>query len=1058
MATPTHYLEQELYDLIKKESAFFRFLQESSLDGLWYWDLEQPDQEWMSPEFWQTLGYDHTTKKHDPAEWQSIIFPEDAESALKMFQAHCQDPDVPYDQIVRYRHQDGSTVWIRCRGLALRNEAGQPIRMLGAHTDLTPLKDAEHRLQHVNQRWNLALENSETGVWDWNLKTGHVYYSDHWKTMLGLSPEVEPTLDTWRNSIHPDDLGAYDQAMECYLRGVSDSYDLEYRLLKQDGSALWVLGKGKVVEWDDGKPCRLVGTHTDISIRKQAELAQAETLLRLKRTQAMLEQSSRMARIGGWEVDLIGQKVIWSEITRLIHEVPDDFEPDLEGGIDFYKAGESREVISAAVANAIETGESFEVELQLVTAKGNEVWVRSLGEAEMIDGKCVRLFGTFQDIVQQKKLEDQTLAAKERAEEANRSKSEFLANMSHEIRTPLNGVIGFTDLLLRTDLSDLQAQYMKAASRSAHSLLDLLNDILDFSKIEAGKLELSYEKVDLHDLMSQVSDMVKFQAHEKGLEVLLNISPRAPRMVWADPTRLRQVLVNLMGNAVKFTEQGEIEFRLIARKHSHVPEKTSFFFSIRDTGIGVPEAQQQKIFDVFSQADGSTTRKYGGTGLGLAISNQLLKLMDSQISLKSQVGQGSCFSFELALNVESEMPEYWVNESLTIQNVLVIDDNSNNRLIIQDMLQTGAIQSEVAANGIDGLTKMTKGRFDLAIIDYHMPYMDGLKVIRQIRNELGLDSRELPIILLHSSSEDEMINRHKKELDINLQMVKPVTLDQLFEAFSHLTPPSEQGYGKVSISPIEAEEQEPEFFKNISILIVEDNEINRMLIGAMLDELSSELDYIACENGAKAVELCQQQSFDLIFMDIQMPILNGYDATRRLRELAVDTPIIALTAGTTIGERERCLEAGMNDYMTKPLIASAVKSCLKQWVYQKEPTFDQGYSQPTNELHFNLSAFRQILPTAPVGPLLQQALTSSKQRLAKIQAANQQQDQKSFEQGVHALVGIASNLCFENLKRLSRTLGGSSELSERAVLLGLIESELVYLQENIDLLTQAENA
>lgn len=1047
MASPPHYLEQELYSLIKKYVGFVDFLERSGVDGVWYWDLEQAEQAWISPVFWKTLGYDPASKKHAPVEWQSLVSSEDAVLAFENLQAHCADSNHPYDHVLKYRHQNGSTVWLRCRGQALRNSNGKAIRLLGSHMDITSYKRTEHLLQQANQRWMMALENAELGVWDWDLRSSSVYYSDYWKTMLGLEAGVEPILETWRDRIHPDDLAAHLLAIQ-RLSKQSDTYALEYRLRKQNGDYLWVLDKGKVVEWEAEKACRLIGTHTDISVRKWAEPAQVETMLRLKRRQEMLERSSRMARIGGWELDLSNQQLIWSHMTRLIHEAPEDFAPDLKTGINFYKAGHSRDRITAAVSQAIETGEPFEIELQLVTAKGNEIWVRSLGEAEMLNGKCVRLYGTFQDIEQQKKLEAQTLAAKERAEEANRSKSEFLANMSHEIRTPLNGVIGFTDLLLRTDLSDLQNQYLTAASHSARSLLGLLNDILDFSKMEARKLALHFEKVDLYKLISEVSDTVKYQAHEKNLELLLTISPHVPRRVRVDPLRLHQVLVNLMGNAVKFTDQGEVELCLRVGEAPLHSQRRTFQFLIRDTGIGVPEAQQQKIFDVFSQADGSTTRKYGGTGLGLAISSQLLKMMNSQIQLSSQPGQGSSFSFELDLEIEEvSQPDF--SGPSQIQKVLIIDDNLKSRFIIQKILQTRGIETELAATGSEGLHQICqKGPFDLAIIDYQMPFMDGIEVVREIRNQMKLSSRDLPIILLYSSTEEKAIHSYKKELAINAQMIKPITFDQLFQAFDYLTPLETASSLEASNSEIPIRDS----LGHVTILVVEDNEINRLLTCAILAGLGPDLSYTACENGAIAFEICQQQKFDLIFMDIQMPILNGYEATHRLREdLHIKIPIIALTAGTMPGERERCLEAGMNDYIAKPLIASDIKLCLKKWLHFLQPEPPLQYALSINQTHFNLNAFRETLPTAPIAPLLTQALAAIQTKLTKIRLASQEQNQVNFKQEVSAVLGISSNLYLEELNSLSQALANCQEVAGRDVLLGLIESELVYLEKQVTL-------
>lgn len=491
------------------------------------------------------------------------------------------------------------------------------------------------------------------------------------------------------------------------------------------------------------------------------ELTQLRVRRDFARNQNLLTAMSQQARIGAWEVDLVKGSIYWSDMTKEIHEVGPDFVPNMETAINFYKEGYSRDRITEAVEKGIATGEPWDEELQIVTGKGNEIWVAALGRAEYENGECVRLFGSFQDIDQRVKNQLELKRAKEDAEAAAKSKSEFLANMSHEIRTPMNGVLGMLHTIQRSDLTDKQARQLKIAHDSAQSLLSLINDILDFSKVDAGRLELEIINFNLEELFSSYLESVMPQLNDKKLELQVSLDSIKGLWVKGDPGRLRQVLSNLVGNAIKFTEVGSIAVEVGINEVAPDIELTC---TIKDTGIGIEQSKQKALFDVFTQADASTTRKYGGTGLGLAIVKQLCSLMDGKLELESQVGKGSTFRFT-AMLTEADTdetlhkinhPDQAILPFDSNSKILLVEDNVINQEVAKDLLQEMGLVVDVAENGveaIDAIKKTEDGPYDVILMDCQMPQMDGYEATAEIRNgSAGEKSKQIPIIALTANA------------------------------------------------------------------------------------------------------------------------------------------------------------------------------------------------------------------------------------------------------------------------------------------------------------------
>jgi len=544
------------------------------------------------------------------------------------------------------------------------------------------------------------------------------------------------------------------------------------------------------------------------------ELTRKDAIKNLARQQSLLESMSSQAKIGAWEVDLVKGRIYWSDMTKKIHEVDADFVPNMDTAINFYKEGYSRDKISEVVEQGIASGEPWNEELQLVTGKGNELWVAALGQAEYKDGNPVRLFGSFQDIDERVKSQIELQKAKEEAEAAVKSKSEFLANMSHEIRTPMNGVLGMINTLLPKESDENKIHQLILAQSSAQSLLHLINDILDFSKVDAGKLDLEEIEFDVLQEFKKYFGSVLPLMKEKGLALELDFSNVGACFVKGDPNRLRQILSNLVGNAIKFTAQGTIKIKALVIVEQ---ENTKLHCDVSDTGIGIAPENVSHLFDAFTQADSSTTREYGGTGLGLAIVQKLCSLMGGNFEVTSEQGKGSTFSFDVYMHTASQT----VSEKTLKQRI----ESAQNLELLSNVAPANVVKVKKA-------------------------------------------------------------------------------------------PAAEKG--------------------DTRILLVEDNEINQLVAMEMLNQHGLEADIAG--NGHEALAALKNTSkYKLILMDCQMPQMDGYEATEQIRAGAAgdhyrSVPIVALTAHAMKGDEEKCLNAGMNDYVTKPIDSDLLAKVLTNYL------------------------------------------------------------------------------------------------------------------------------
>ncbi|AOT07830.1 response regulator [Pseudoalteromonas luteoviolacea] len=814
---------------------------------------------------------------------------------------------------------------------------------------LNPFKQlqlSQKETQKSEERFKLAIKGSNDGIWDWDIEKGSMFFSPRFRELLGYDgndtngfPDIFESLE---RAVHPKDKTNTFGALNTHLES-GEAFDIEFRMRNFNGDFRFYRSKGLALRNEHNKAVRMSGSLTDITDQKMYQ----EALKKAKEHNDLLAYAIESCDVGIVITDAYKKDMPLSFINSAFKRITGYDESVIGKNCRFLQGEQTSPNAVEAIREAIKLQQPHREKILNYRRDGEPFWNNMhIGPVLDENKKLIAYVGILQDVTEQIRQQKALADAKVQAEQASEAKSAFLASMSHEIRTPMNGVLGMLNLMMNSPLDDEQKHRARLAMNSANSLLNLINDILDFSKVDAGKLELELLDFDLRELFGDFSESAALQAQSKGIELILDIVKVDSSVVKGDPSRLRQVLSNLVGNAIKFTDEGEI---IIRAELCKVQDKLRLDCSIIDSGIGIPLSKQHKLFETFSQVDSSTTRKYGGTGLGLSIVKKLCELMGGSIGVKSEEGCGSEFYFSIMLDIGEQnnrpMPKFDISKL----ELLIVDDNQTNRTVLREQLEIWGASVTEAASAIEALSQCetrlkdpNKTLFDIALLDMQMPVMDGAKLGAEMQADPRLNSIKL-IMMTSMGHQGDAAYFAKR--GFSGYFPKPATTTDLHNALSVV---GEDGEALANAKPIvtshylksfkESDDQEPVVWDpKPRLLLAEDNHVNQIVTTSMLKKLGIEFVDVVT-NGQEAINTlrhCQHSKpYDLVLMDCQMPEMDGYEATGHIRQGQAGQSnqhikIIALTANAMSGDEKKCRDAGMDDYLTKPIQPGTLLQCLK---------------------------------------------------------------------------------------------------------------------------------
>ena len=944
----------------------------------------------------------------------STVHPQDIDLVMESFSSAVTSGQ-PYQHEYRCLRVSGEIRWLAGRGQILADSASQQTRIVGTVTDITERKLLEVKLRAATESLNLAQAAAGVATFDFDYQHDAHSCSDNFYELLGVpagTPLDSPTRLLAR--VHAQDFARVRRG-PVHATADEPDYSNEFRVCHLDGRERWLGEKGQVTFRHNGEVARIVGAVVDITDLKQAQAA-------LGSLEGRLERALRGTQDGLWEVDLITQTNWYGyRFSELLGYSAAELSSSCKR-FDALIHPEDREHVRADIEDHLTHGKVYDTEFRVMHKAGHYEWIRSRGQAERdIDGTPMRLSGAMQLVTDRKLAEHASLEAKLAAEAANRAKSSFLANLSHEIRTPMNGVLGMSQILAETSLDDTQREYLEVIRSSAKALLSLINGVLDLSKIEADRLELENVEFNLIQLLYEAIAATTLQTTAKGIELIITVEPNVPRQVQADPGRLRQMVLNLVGNAVKFTHEGYIA--LHASAGTDAAGHLALTIEVTDSGIGIPADRLDRLFQSFSQVDSSTTRHYGGTGLGLSIVRRLAELMGGEAGVRSQPGQGSTFWVRVQIDAAAKQPQ--VQPVGRGRRILIVDDLAPGRYSLTKKLQQYGYDT-VAVDGVDAALALLEQdpRFDLVLADEHMPVRGGMELLAALRTSTRFAALPLILLTLFGAERDAVEPEYRPNA-IGLKPIRALVLSNLVDqVLTGKTPHATVSKTAAEILPT---------FRGSHVLLVEDNPVNQRVAQRMLQKLSAQVT--VANNGEEALARLATAKFDVVLMDCQMPVMDGFTATRRIRELEQRSackrlPIIALTANVMSEDREKCVAAGMDAHLGKPIEPQQMIDTLSRFLKEEvvPPAIDR---EALRQITGGDAEFERELADTFVA--------SGDQALAEIIAALKVSDYDTVRKRAHSLKGASANIHAASLSSTASSLESAARAQTVPALSGLVE-------------------